>query len=105
VLEIILAIGVKTLSNYFNHLLHTPLDEMFAGREWKESAWTSMKTSPSAPELALVAVGGPRAAGVAIPGDVDDPEVDLRFDPSGAGTNTVTLGEPDFTVFESSGIR
>jgi len=38
VLEIILAIGVKTLSNYSNHLLHTPLDEMFAGREWKESA-------------------------------------------------------------------
>ncbi|HEY7586282.1 MAG TPA: carboxymuconolactone decarboxylase family protein [Candidatus Deferrimicrobiaceae bacterium] len=38
VLEIILAIGVKTLSNYSNHLLHTPIDEMFAGREWKESA-------------------------------------------------------------------
>jgi uncharacterized peroxidase-related enzyme len=38
VLEIILAIAVKTLSNYSNHLLHTPLDEMFAGREWKESA-------------------------------------------------------------------
>jgi uncharacterized peroxidase-related enzyme len=38
VLEIILAIGVKTFSNYSNHLLHTPLDEMFAGREWKASA-------------------------------------------------------------------
>lgn len=33
-LDIILAIAVKTLSNYSNHLLHTPLDEMFAGRRW-----------------------------------------------------------------------
>ena len=32
VLEIVLAIAVKTLSNYANHLFHTPLDEMFAGR-------------------------------------------------------------------------
>ena len=38
VLEIILAIAVKTLSNYSNHLFHTPLDEMFAKREWKKSA-------------------------------------------------------------------
>lgn len=38
VLEVILAIGVKTLSNYFNHLYHTQLDEAFAGREWKKSA-------------------------------------------------------------------
>lgn len=38
VLEIILAIAVKTLSNYSNHLFHTPLDEMFAGRAWKKSA-------------------------------------------------------------------
>jgi len=38
VLGIILAIAVKTLSNYSNHLFHTPLDEMFAGREWKKSA-------------------------------------------------------------------
>ncbi len=37
VLEIILAIAVKTLSNYSNHLFHTPLDEMFAGREWKKT--------------------------------------------------------------------
>lgn len=35
VLEIILAIAVKTLSNYSNHLLHTPLDEMFSSREWE----------------------------------------------------------------------
>lgn len=38
VLEIILAIAVKTLSNYSNHLFHTPLDAMFAKREWKKTA-------------------------------------------------------------------
>jgi uncharacterized peroxidase-related enzyme len=37
-LEIILAIAVKTLSNYANHLLHTPLDATFAGREWRKTA-------------------------------------------------------------------
>ena len=35
VLEIILAIAVKTLSNYSNHLLHTSVDEAFAGRTWQ----------------------------------------------------------------------
>jgi len=34
ILEIVLAIAVKTLSNYSNHLFHTPVDEMFAGRIW-----------------------------------------------------------------------
>lgn len=38
VLEIILAIAVKTLSNYSNHLFHTPIDKMFAGRRWNPSA-------------------------------------------------------------------
>ena len=37
VLEIILAIAVKTLSNYANHLLDTPLDEQFAHRAWAET--------------------------------------------------------------------
>jgi hypothetical protein len=36
VLEILLAIAVKTLSNYSNHLFHTPLDGMFAGHEWRK---------------------------------------------------------------------
>ena len=36
VLEIILAIAVKTLSNYSNHLFDTPLDEAFAYRAWTE---------------------------------------------------------------------
>lgn len=34
VLEIILAIAVKTLSNYANHLFHTPSDAAFEGYEW-----------------------------------------------------------------------
>lgn len=36
VLEIVLAIAVKTLSNYANHLFHTPLDAMFEGHRWSE---------------------------------------------------------------------
>ncbi len=38
VLDIVLAISVKTLSNYSNHLFHTPVDEMFAGRAWNAAA-------------------------------------------------------------------
>ena len=38
VLEIILAIAVKTLSNYANHLFHTQVDAVFASREWKKVA-------------------------------------------------------------------
>lgn len=36
ILEIVLAIAVKTLSNYANHLFHTPTDEAFAGRAWSD---------------------------------------------------------------------
>lgn len=36
ILEVVLAIAVKTLSNYANHLFHTPLDEVFAVRAWKD---------------------------------------------------------------------
>lgn len=36
VLQIVLAIAVKTISNYSNHLFHTPVDEVFAGRTWQE---------------------------------------------------------------------
>lgn len=36
ILEIVLAIAVKTLSNYSNHLFHTPVDEVFAGRAWTD---------------------------------------------------------------------
>jgi AhpD family alkylhydroperoxidase len=34
-LYLVLAIAVKTLSNYSNHLFHTPLDPVFAGRTWE----------------------------------------------------------------------
>mgnify|MGYP001499130420 CR=1 FL=1 len=38
ILGIILAISVKTLSNYTNHVFHTPVDEVFAGRAWSAAA-------------------------------------------------------------------
>jgi alkylhydroperoxidase family enzyme len=34
ILEIILAVAVKTLSNWSNHVFNTPVDAMFAAREW-----------------------------------------------------------------------
>lgn len=34
ILNIILAIGVKTLSNYTNHVFDTTVDSAFAGRRW-----------------------------------------------------------------------
>lgn len=36
VLQIVLAISVKTVSNYTNHLFHTPVDEHFAYRAWED---------------------------------------------------------------------
>lgn len=38
VLAIILALAVKTLSNYANHLFHPELDAMFAHRAWPTAA-------------------------------------------------------------------
>ena len=38
ILEIVLAISVKVLSNYSNHLFHTPLDPMFEPRRWTAAA-------------------------------------------------------------------
>lgn len=35
VLHIVLAIAVKTLSNFSNHLFHTPVDSVFASRTWE----------------------------------------------------------------------
>lgn len=34
VLDVLLGIGVKTLSNYTNHVAHTPLDPAWADQEW-----------------------------------------------------------------------
>lgn len=38
ILGIILAISVKTLSNYTNHVFHTPVDEVFSSRTWDAAA-------------------------------------------------------------------
>jgi len=35
ILAVITGIGVKTMSNYFNHIMYTPLDEAFAARVWE----------------------------------------------------------------------
>ena len=35
VLEVLTILAQKTLSNYFNHISHTPLDDMFQSRAWK----------------------------------------------------------------------
>jgi len=34
VLEVVLGVGLKTLSNYANHLLSTPVDEAFEAHSW-----------------------------------------------------------------------
>ncbi|MBI4512199.1 MAG: carboxymuconolactone decarboxylase family protein [Deltaproteobacteria bacterium] len=38
VLEVLVGVTMKTLSNYTNHLAKTPLDSAFAGREWQPEA-------------------------------------------------------------------
>ncbi|BCI85828.1 hypothetical protein NIIDMKKI_10340 [Mycobacterium kansasii] len=35
VLQVLLAIAVKTISNYSNHLFHTDVDAAFAGQIWE----------------------------------------------------------------------
>jgi len=35
ILGVILAMSVKTLSNYTNHIAHTPVDDIFAEHAWK----------------------------------------------------------------------
>jgi alkylhydroperoxidase family enzyme len=35
VLEVVLGVGMKTLSNYTNHIAGTTLDEAFAHRAWE----------------------------------------------------------------------
>jgi AhpD family alkylhydroperoxidase len=37
VLDIILGVGMKTLSNYTNHVAHTPLDPAWQAQEWKSA--------------------------------------------------------------------
>jgi uncharacterized peroxidase-related enzyme len=38
ILQVVLAVAVKTISNYTNHLFRTPVDEVFAHRSWEEHA-------------------------------------------------------------------
>lgn len=38
VLAVVLAIAIKTISNYTNHLFDTPVDQMFARRVWSATA-------------------------------------------------------------------
>ena len=38
VLEVVLGVGMKTLSNYTNHAAETPLDRAFAGAAWSKAA-------------------------------------------------------------------
>lgn len=35
ILELVLAVSVKTISNYVNHLFETPVDAPFKAREWR----------------------------------------------------------------------
>jgi AhpD family alkylhydroperoxidase len=37
-LDVVLAIGMKTLSNYTNHIAHTPLDKAFTKYAWEKPA-------------------------------------------------------------------
>lgn len=52
VLSILLAISVKVLSNYANHLFETPLDDMFKAREW-HAAYDSSKKCNGTKECAV----------------------------------------------------
>lgn len=38
VLEVVLGVGMKTLSNYTNHIAKTPLDQAFAKAAWSKAA-------------------------------------------------------------------
>ncbi len=37
ILEVILGVGYKTLSNYTTHITNTPLDAPFAQQEWRKA--------------------------------------------------------------------
>lgn len=41
VLEVVLGVGTKILSNYTNHITHTQLDPFMAGAEWTKPAATA----------------------------------------------------------------
>jgi len=37
ILDVVLGVGVKTLSNYTNHIAQTPLDDAFASAKWHKA--------------------------------------------------------------------
>lgn len=37
VMDVVLGVGMKTLSNYTNHIAHTPLDPAWADQEWSRT--------------------------------------------------------------------
>lgn len=37
ILGVISGVGVKTMSNYFNHMFNTPVDDAFKGRIWEKN--------------------------------------------------------------------
>ena len=38
ILDVVLGVGMKTLSNYTNHIADTPLDAAFAPHEWAKAS-------------------------------------------------------------------
>ena len=36
ILGVIAGVGIKTMSNYFNHIFKTPVDDAFKSRIWKK---------------------------------------------------------------------
>ena len=43
VLEVVLGVAFKTLSNYTNHIIHTPLDTAFQAEAWDEPVQCSSR--------------------------------------------------------------
>jgi hypothetical protein len=39
-LDVLTIVALKTLSNYTNHIAHTPLDPQFAAQAWKAKGAT-----------------------------------------------------------------
>ena len=73
-------------------------------RSSRQGAYVAVFKRPLGPEGDfdhLFAVGHHRGVTLAILGQMENPEIDLRLDPSWAGSHTVTFGEP--WLFEARG--
>jgi uncharacterized peroxidase-related enzyme len=49
VLDVLTLLALKTLSNYVNHIAHTPLDPQFAFQEWEAQAVTVVRRAQPVP--------------------------------------------------------